>query len=115
MLRREREIKRVKKKEHELKTKSELRQKMSVIATNTAGDNDEELALPKKVWEHLHQSGFENNEEDSDMDGSDADDESGEASVEEESDSDVDDAHVRINKMAADMEYNIKKQKDYQM
>jgi len=115
MKRREREIKRVKKKEHELKTKSELRQKMSVIATNTAGDNDEELALPKKVWDNLHQSGFECNEDDSDMDGSDADDESGEASVEEESDSDVDDAHVRINKMAADMEYNIKKQKDYQM
>lgn len=95
---------------------------MSVIATNTGAENDEELALPKKVWESLREGGFEalnNGEDDEDMDndGSDADDESGEASEEEgnASDSSVDDAKIRIDKMAADMEYNMKKQKDYQM
>lgn len=53
MARRERDKKRVEKKEREIKARSELRQKMSVIATNTGAENDEELHLSAKVWESL--------------------------------------------------------------
>lgn len=62
----EREKKRAAKKEREIKQKFDLRQKMSVIATTTAMDNDEELHLPNRVWEDLHKKGFEGLDELSD-------------------------------------------------
>ena len=49
---------------------------MSVIATNTGAENDEELNLPKKMWDKLRESGgFEALDHEQ---GSDADDESSE-------------------------------------
>lgn len=62
----DREKKRAAKKEREIKQKFDLRQKMSVIATTTAMDNDEELHLPNRVWEDLHKKGFEGLDELSD-------------------------------------------------
>lgn len=32
---------------------------MSVIATTTGIDNDEELHMPKKLWDEVRQNGFE--------------------------------------------------------
>lgn len=55
----EREKKRAAKKEREIKAKSELRQKMSVIATANNIDNDEELHLNPRIWEEIHEKGFE--------------------------------------------------------
>jgi hypothetical protein len=49
MLRRDKERKRIEKRDRVIQNKFELRQKMSVIATNTGAENDEELALPKKL------------------------------------------------------------------
>lgn len=55
----EKEKKRAAKKEREAKTKSDLRHKMSVIATTTGIDNDEELNMPKRLWEEVRKNGFE--------------------------------------------------------
>lgn len=55
----EREKKRAAKKEREIKAKSDLRQKMSVIATANNIDNDEELHLNPRIWEEIHEKGFE--------------------------------------------------------
>ena len=43
-----------------MKQKSELRQKMSVIATQTGMDNDEEMYLNPAVWDKLRETGMEN-------------------------------------------------------
>lgn len=83
---------------------------MSVIATTTAMDNDEELHLPNRVWEDLHKKGFDGLEDDSDGSGSDESDDSGEESGEDEEqsdDSEVDDKVKAINRMAQEMEDNI--------
>jgi len=108
----EKEKKRAAKKEREIKQKFDLRQKMSVIATTTAMDNDEELHLPNRVWEDLHKKGFEGLENESDessgSDESDLDEESSEEEVESD-DSEVDDKVKAINKMAEEMEENISK------
>lgn len=55
----EREKKRAAKKEREAKTKSDLRHKMSVIATTTGIDNDEELNMPRRLWDEVRKNGFE--------------------------------------------------------
>jgi len=55
----EKNKKRAAKKERELKQKSDLRQKMSVIATSTGIDNDEELHLPQRLWDEIRESGLE--------------------------------------------------------
>jgi len=46
------------KKDKVLADKSELRKKMSVIATTTL-DNDEDLLMPRKIWDELQKKGFE--------------------------------------------------------
>jgi len=46
----DKEKKRQVKKEREEKKKHDLRQKMSVIATQTGIENDEELYLPQHMW-----------------------------------------------------------------
>ena len=53
MKRMEKEKKRAAKKEKIAKDKTELRKKMSVIATTTL-NNDEDLLLPRKIWDKLH-------------------------------------------------------------
>ena len=55
----DRQKKRQAKKERELKAKSDLRQKMSVIATTTGIDNDEELNMSRKLWASVHETGFD--------------------------------------------------------
>jgi len=76
---------------------------MSVIATTTAMDNDEELHLTARVWEDLHKKGFEGFGKNSDeSSGSESDDEDSDEGSEEElsEDSEVDDKVKAINKMA---------------
>lgn len=73
----EREKKRAAKKEREEKKKHELRQKMSVIATQTGIENDEELYLPQHMWEDLRKKGLDEM--------SDADEQSESSSAEEAS------------------------------
>ena len=99
--------------------KSDLRKKMSVIATNTI-DNDEELQMSGKMWDKVRRKGFEHihdktssdeSEEDSDEDSNDSDLlESGEEE-QEESDSDIDlhgEKDARVNAMADEFEQQIK-------
>ena len=59
MKRMEREKKRQAKKEKVLTDKSELRKKMSVIAT-TILENDEDLTMSRKLWDDVRKRGFEN-------------------------------------------------------
>ena len=58
MKRMEKEKKRAAKKEKILADKSELRKKMSVIATTTL-DNDEDLLMSRKLWDDVRRKGFE--------------------------------------------------------
>ena len=46
-------MKRAAKKDREQKAKSDLRHKMSVIATTTGIDNDEELNMPSRLWDEV--------------------------------------------------------------
>lgn len=93
---------------------------MSVIATTTAMDNDEELHLNARIWEDLHKKGFEGfgKNSDDESDGSEeSEDENSDEGSEEESDDDdseVDDKVKAINKMAKEMEDNIAGQKEYE-
>lgn len=70
ILRIEKEKKRAAKKDREIKAKQEYRQKMSVIATSTGIDNDEELNMNGRLWDELREKGFEH------LDQSGSDDES---------------------------------------
>jgi hypothetical protein len=116
MIRMDRDKKRVAKKERELKAKSDLRQKMSVIATTTGIDNDEELNLSRKLWASVHENGFDGiglaDSEDNGM-SSDSEESEKEVGDQEESEDSIDYRDARINEMADEMEENLQKQKDY--
>lgn len=101
----EKNKKRAAKKERELKQKSDLRQKMSVIATSTGIDNDEELHLPQRLWDEIRESGLEKLDES--MSSASDSNESSDESAESDLDSDVDDKRAAIERMAEDMETNI--------
>lgn len=58
MQRMEKEKKRLAKKEKVATDKSELRKKMSVIATTTL-DNDEDLMMSRRLWDDIRKKGFE--------------------------------------------------------
>ena len=75
----QREKKRAEKKERVLKAKSDLRKKMSVIASNGVDGDDEELYLSQKLWDKVRAQGF-----DKVGDKSDDDDSSEELSEEED-------------------------------
>ena len=119
MIRMDREKKRVAKKERELKAKSDLRQKMSVIATQHGIENDEELNMSRKLWAKVHETGFDViGMADSEDNGMSSESEESEESVNDEgadSEESVDDNTAHINQMAEDMEENLGKQKEYQM
>ncbi len=90
ILRIEKEKKRAAKKEREIKAKQDYRQKMSVIATSTGIDNDEELNMNGRLWDELREKGFEHLEHSgSDVESS-SDQEESENEVDESEDSDVD-------------------------
>lgn len=113
MARLAKEKKRQAKKEKEIKLKSDLRQKMSVIATSTGIDNDEELNLNSRLWDELRQKGFEHlDEEVSDVSDSEVDEDADDEQSEEEN-SDLDDKTLAIEKMAKQFEDNIAEQKEY--
>mmetsp|Transcript_46789 Transcript_46789/g.61895 ORF Transcript_46789/g.61895 Transcript_46789/m.61895 type:complete len:360 (+) Transcript_46789:884-1963(+) len=117
------EKKRQAKKEKVQADKSELRKKMSVIAT-TVLDNDEDLTLSRKLWDEVAKKGFEGVGEKSDDDESESSEESkgsddsdmeedeadGDSSVEE-----IDEKEARVAEMADQMESQIKNTRDYQM
>ena len=112
----EREKKRAAKKEREIKAKSDLRQKMSVIATANNIYNDEELHLNPRIWEEIHEKGFEHFQaqesgesesepmEDSEDENSDAD-----LDAVDSDDSAVDAKQIATERMAREMERNIAK------
>ena len=75
----QREKKRVEKKERVLKAKSDLRKKMSVIASSGVDGDDEDLHLSQKLWDKVRAKGFDKVGEKSDDD-----DSSEEVSEEEE-------------------------------
>jgi len=54
----EKEKKKKEKKQRQIEAKSDLRKKMSVIASNALED-DEDLRLDKHVWDKLQKKGFE--------------------------------------------------------
>jgi hypothetical protein len=75
---------------------------MSVIATTTAMDNDEELHLNARIWEDLHKKGFDGfgKNSDGESEGSEEseEDDSDEGAEDElEDDSEVDDKVKAIN------------------
>ena len=70
---------RVEKKERVLKAKSDLRKKMSVIASSGVDGDDEDLHLSQKLWDKVRAKGFDKVGEKSDDD-----DSSEEVSEEEE-------------------------------
>lgn len=81
----EKDKKRAAKKERELKAKSDLRQKMSVIATSTGIDNDEELNMNTRLWDELREKGFEHLDEESEAEVSEEEDSDSDENEEEES------------------------------
>lgn len=123
MKRMEREKKKRDKKDKVLADKSELRKKMSVIAT-TMLDNDEDLTMSRKLWDDIRKKGFEQageksegeesseeskgSDDDSDMAG---DDKTGAESSDEE----VDEKALAVEAMAEQMEMNLNSKKEYQM
>lgn len=79
---------------------------MSVIATQTGVENDQELYLAPHMWERLREEGIENM---SDAHSSDENEDSGEESVAESSGSEVDEMdldpkRIEIEMMAAHMD-----------
>ena len=126
MKRMEKEKKRAAKKEKILADKSELRKKMSVIATTTL-DNDEDLLMSRKLWDDVRRKGFEGVGDKSDNDDSSEEekgqDENSEFSDEEEdsegekdsSDDEIDEKQAHISAMADQMEEALSRQKEYQM
>jgi hypothetical protein len=68
ILRIQKEKKRQEKKERILKAKSDLRKKMSVIASNGADGNDEDLFLSDRLWDKVRKKGFERVDENTDSD-----------------------------------------------
>ena len=76
MKRMEKEKKRAAKKEKILADKSELRKKMSVIATTTL-DNDEDLFMSRKLWDDVRRKGFEGVGDKSDNDDTSEEEEKG--------------------------------------
>lgn len=82
MKRIEKQKKRAAKKEKVAADKSELRKKMSVIATTTL-DNDEDLLMSRRLWEEVQKKGFEGVGEKSDEDSSGSDDDDGSSDGEE--------------------------------
>jgi len=124
MKRMERDKKKAAKKEKVLQDKSELRKKMSVIAT-TMLDNDEDLTMSRKLWDDIRKKGFENagekseddesdeeskGDEDSEMAGDD-----GEEGKSDSSDEEIDAKVAHVEKMAEQMEATLKSKKDYAM
>ena len=124
MKRMEREKKRQAKKEKVQHDKSELRKKMSVIAT-TVLDNDEDLTLSRKLWDEVAKKGFDGVGEKSDDDDSDEESKggSGESGSDDEedeaessgSDDEMDEKAAAVEEMANQMESQIKSRKEYQM
>jgi len=122
MKRIEREKKRKEKKEKVLADKSELRKKMSVIAT-TSLDNDEDMFLSQKLWDEVRKKGFEgvgdkSDDEEGDSDSSEeskgsSSDESAQEEGSENSEEEVDEKQARIRAMDAQMEEDIKGYKQY--
>ncbi len=112
----EKEKKRAAKKERESKNKSDLRHKMSVIATTTGIDNDEELNMSSRLWDEVRKQGFEAfNADNSDDEESSSESSEDELASDESGDESEDDKLAHINSMADEMEENIKKTKAFQM
>ena len=137
MLRIEKEKKRQAKKDKVAADKSELRKKMSVIATTTL-DNDEDLMMSRKLWDDIRKKGFDRAGEASDdekngdqqsedeetkveaagsSDSSDEDDDDEEGEDEQESSGDelFDEKEAQIAAMADQMEEHLAKKKSYEM
>ena len=127
MKRMEREKKRQAKKEKVQHDKSELRKKMSVIAT-TVLDNDEDLTLSRKLWDEVAKKGFDgvgeksDDDDDSEEESKGGSDESGSDDEEDDdaessgaSDDEMDEKAARVEEMANQMESQIKSRKEYQM
>jgi len=89
---------------------------MSVIATTTGIDNDEELNMPRRLWDEVRKNGFEALKADNSEDEESSSESSEDDEVSDESgDESEDDKLAHINSMADEMEENIKKTKAYQM
>ena len=125
MKRMEKEKKRLAKKEKVAQDKSDLRKKMSVIATTTL-DNDEDLLMSRKLWDDVRAKGFENAGEKSDESESDADESEEEKrqnsdfsdeeeDAESDSENELDEKQQRVNDMADQMEEHLNAQKSYAM
>ena len=107
--------KRADKKDRVAAAKSDIRKKMSVIASS-AIENDEDLMLSKRLWDKVRTKGFENVGDKTDSDDSSSsseeekkdndDKKSEEAEVSEESDG-INSEQDRIEAMAEEMDENM--------
>lgn len=110
----EREKKRAAKKEREEKKKHDLRQKMSVIATQTGIENDEELYLPQHMWEQLRQKGLDEMSDAEEVSESSAEEEEDVSEHESIDEMEIDDKVVATEMMFQQMEANIKNQREFE-
>ena len=118
MKRIEKEKKRKDKKEKIANDKTELRKKMSVIATTTL-DNDEDLVMSRKLWDDIRKKGFEGAGDKSSDDSDSSEEEKGEESAaqeeDESSEDELDEKERAVAMMADQMEDQISKHKEYAM
>jgi len=110
----EREKKRAAKKEREEKKKHDLRQKMSVIATQTGIENDEELYLPQHMWEQLRQKGLDEMSDAEEVSESSAEEDEDVSEHESIDEMEIDDKAVATEMMFQQMEANIKNQREFE-
>ena len=107
MKRIEKEKKRKDKKEKIANDKTELRKKMSVIATTTL-DNDEDLVMSRKLWDDIRKKGFEGAGDKSSDDSDSSEEEKGEESdaqeEDESSEDELDEKERAVAMMADQME-----------
>lgn len=91
-----------------MKAKSDLRKKMSVIASSGVDGDDEDLRLSQKLWDKVRQKGFDgvadktDSEDSSELESGSEDD--GEEDSAEDSDDSIDSKQERIEEMAFELE-----------
>lgn len=103
----QKEKKKQEKKEKILQAKNDLKKKMSVIASSGIDGNDEDLMMPRRIWDKLREKGFDRLGEKTDSDESSEEEESDEQSdgdASEDSDDSVDSKQARVEMMADEFE-----------
>jgi hypothetical protein len=87
---------------------------MSVIATQTGIENDEELYLPQHMWEQLRQKGLDEMSDAEEVSESSAEEDEDVSEHESIDEMEIDDKAVATEMMFQQMEANIKNQREFE-